>query len=334
MKSRNELKAVFANSQSSKKQGEQCLSWDPEQNFIVSTNSGDSTHRIVIIAHALHPDAVEQVLALATKFATILSIDSRFSENLSHDSLVINIGLFEQVSLELLSQKLNILATQWRIDICVVATTPILSEPGLLVMDMDSTMIQMECIDEIARMAGRYDDVAAVTAQAMQGKLDFATSLQTRVKCLQGIEVSALASLRQTLPLMPGLVKLTDVLKANGWKIAIASGGFTYFADYLQQWLGLDAAVSNTLGVSDGVLTGTTCGDIVDAQYKADTLVSLQQQFGISPGQTVAIGDGANDVLMLKQAALGVAFHAKPAVQPQADAAINLHGLDALLALL
>ncbi|WP_232364520.1 phosphoserine phosphatase SerB [Salinimonas lutimaris] len=223
------------------------------------------------------------------------------------------------------------IADVYRVDVGVVRNAPSLQQPGLLVMDMDSTLIQMECIDEIASLAGVKDEVAAVTAKAMRGELDFNQSLNTRVGCLRGVEVSRLAQLRDSLPLMPGVQALLRELKMRGWKLAIASGGFTYFANHLKNRLGLDAAFSNVLGVTDEKLTGTVEGEIVNAQVKAQKVQALSIEFDIAPQQTIAMGDGANDLLMMEEAALGVACHAKPVVNQQADVAVRYTGLHGLL---
>lgn len=226
---------------------------------------------------------------------------------------------------------LESLAEQLCLELCLVAHKPSLSEPGLLVMDMDSTVIACECIDEIAALAGVGAEVAAVTAQAMQGKLDFAQSLRTRVACLANADHAILQQVRDALPLMPGVVSLLTLLKQYNWKLAIASGGFTFFADYLAQRLELDAAVANKLAIVDGKLSGEVEGDIVDAQVKAQTLLHLAEKWAIPHNQTIAMGDGANDLAMMKVAALGVALHAKPIVRQQADISIRRGGLDSLL---
>ncbi|MBN7818911.1 phosphoserine phosphatase SerB [Bowmanella yangjiangensis] len=229
---------------------------------------------------------------------------------------------------------LQALAVAQQLELNLLRAQPRLDVPGLLVMDMDSTVIQMECIDEIAQLAGVGPAVSEVTELAMQGKLDFAQSLTQRVGCLKGADEQILRQVRDCLPLMPGLERLVRELKAHGWKIAIASGGFTYFADYLKERLGLDAAVSNQLGIEEGKLTGLVEGDIVDAKVKAQTLKGLAEQYGIAPEQTVAMGDGANDLVMMAAAGLGVAYKAKPVVLERADAAIRFGGLDELLHLL
>ncbi len=217
------------------------------------------------------------------------------------------------------------------IEAALLENTPSLSTPGLLVMDMDSTTIEIECIDEIATLAGVGKQVAEVTELAMQGKLDFAQSLHQRVATLADAPESILASVAKDIPLMPGLETLISELKKHNWRIAIASGGFTYFSEHLQKLLALDATFANTLEIIDGKLTGKVLGDVVDAQAKADTLAILSERFSIPKTQTVAMGDGANDLVMMSAASLGVAYHAKPIVLEQAETCINHSGLDCLL---
>ena len=209
-----------------------------------------------------------------------------------------------------------------------------LSEPGLLVMDMDSTAIKIECIDEIAKLAGSGEMVAEITERAMRGELDFSQSLRQRVATLKSAPENILQQVRENLPLMEGLRETVQTLKQHGWKVAIASGGFTYFADYLKAQLGLDFVAANQFEIDNGLLTGEVKGEIVDAQYKAKTLQKLAQQFNIAPQNTVAIGDGANDLAMMQVADLGVAYHAKPKVQQQAQVRINYGDLTALLVIL
>lgn len=209
------------------------------------------------------------------------------------------------------------------LDVAPLGKIPHLRTPGLLVMDMDSTAIQIECIDEIAKLAGTGEMVAEVTERAMRGELDFTASLRSRVGTLQGADASILHQVRDGLPLMPGLTQLVLKLEALGWKVAIASGGFTFFADYLRDRLHLTAAVANELEIVDGKLTGHVVGDIVDAQYKAATLLRLAQEYDIPLAQTVAIGDGANDLPMIKAAGLGIAYHAKPKVNEKTEVTIR-----------
>ncbi|HHF4737336.1 TPA: phosphoserine phosphatase [Haemophilus influenzae] len=220
------------------------------------------------------------------------------------------------------------------VDIAKLDFSPKLSQAGLLVMDMDSTAIQIECIDEIAKLAGVGELVSAITESAMRGELDFEQSLRCRVGTLKGAPESILQQVRENLPLMPGLVETIQTLQKYGWKTAIASGGFTYFADYLKALLQLDFAASNQFDIEDGKLTGLVKGDVVDAQYKAKTLQHLLEEYGIDSQYSIAIGDGANDLAMMNVAGLGVAFHAKPKVQQQVQIVVNFADLTALLCLL
>lgn len=220
------------------------------------------------------------------------------------------------------------------VDIAKLDFSPKLSQAGLLVMDMDSTAIQIECIDEIAKLAGVGELVSAITESAMRGELDFEQSLRRRVGTLKGAPESILQQVRENLPLMSGLVETIQTLQKYGWKTAIASGGFTYFADYLKALLQLDFAASNQFDIEDGKLTGLVKGDVVDAQYKAKTLQHLLEEYDIDSQYSIAIGDGANDLAMMNVAGLGVAFHAKPKVQQQAQIVVNFADLTALLCLL
>ena len=243
-------------------------------------------------------------------------------------------------SIELLANdhiKLDQLASivaKYQGDANTVRHLPNLNQPGLVVLDMDSTSIEIECIDEIAKLAGVGDEVAEITELAMQGQLDFAQSLRARVAKLKGVKLSLLDVIANDLPLMSGMRELAQQFQSYGWKVAIASGGFTYFADNLKQQLSLDEAISNVLEVKDGHLTGELVGKIVDAQVKADTVLGLAKKYQIDLSQTIAIGDGANDLKMMEVAALGIAFRAKPLVQQQASVAITQGDLSTVIALL
>ncbi|WP_435929004.1 phosphoserine phosphatase [Dryocola sp. BD613] len=209
------------------------------------------------------------------------------------------------------------------LDVAPLGKIPHLRTPGLLVMDMDSTAIQIECIDEIAKLAGTGEMVAEVTERAMRGELDFTASLKQRVGTLKGADASILRQVRDELPLMPGLTSLVLKLESLGWKVAIASGGFTFFAEYLRDKLHLTAVVANELEIRDGKLTGEVVGQIVDAQFKAGTLKRLATNYDIPVEQTVAIGDGANDLPMIQAAGLGIAYHAKPKVNEKTEVTIR-----------
>ncbi len=204
----------------------------------------------------------------------------------------------------------------------------------LVVFDMDSTLIQVEVIDELARRQGVGAEVAAITEAAMRGEIDFAQSLTRRVALLAGMPEHVLAEVAEQLPLMEGAELVTQTLKKLGYRIGIISGGFDYFGRRLQQRLGFDYLFANQLEISEGHLTGRVAGAIVDAQGKADLLRHIAQKEGVSLAQTIAVGDGANDIPMLAIAGMGVAFHAKPIVRERAGRAITNLGLDGLLFLI
>jgi phosphoserine phosphatase len=207
------------------------------------------------------------------------------------------------------------------------------AELKLLAMDMDSTLITIECIDELGELAGRKAEVAAITAQAMRGEIaDYAESLRRRVALLQGLQESALLRVyEERLRLTSGAEKLAQACKAHGVKLLLVSGGFTFFTERLEQRLGIDYVISNRLEIANGRLTGKLVGDIVGAEAKAAKFRSVSKELGAQKEQTVAIGDGANDLTMMAQAGTSVAFRAKPVVRAQASCAITWSGLDAVV---
>lgn len=214
------------------------------------------------------------------------------------------------------------LCHQLSLDCASFDAIPRLDKSGLALFDMDSTAITIECIDEIAKLSGVGRQVSLVTEQAMRGELDFTQSLQQRVALLKGTSVDILNQVKMKLPYSPGMRALTASLQSYGWKVAIASGGFNWFSDKIKQELCLDFAQSNQLVVEKGRLTGQLSGVIVDAQRKADILQQLAEQYDIALSNTLAVGDGANDIPMIKLARLGVAYRAKPSVQQAAKASI------------
>lgn len=222
-----------------------------------------------------------------------------------------------------------------KIDCALVPDAQRLERFGLCVMDMDSTLINIECIDEIADMMGIKPQIAAITEATMCGELDFAESLKKRVALLKGLPETALQRvIDERLQFNPGAHAWIAACKANNIKTMVVSGGFTFFANHVKAQLGLDYAVSNTLEIVDGQLTGHILGDIVDAQRKASELIQLRDWLGLQANQTIAIGDGANDLKMMAAAEIGVAYHAKPVVQAQATYALNFSGLDGVANLL
>ena len=219
-----------------------------------------------------------------------------------------------------------------QIDCALVPDAQRLSQFGLAVMDMDSTLINIECIDEIADMMNLKPQVSAITESAMRGEIDFSTSLKKRVALLKGLDKIALRRvIDERLQPNPGAVEWIAACKANNIKTMVISGGFTLFANHVKELLGLDYAVANTLEIVDGKLTGNVLGEIVDADRKALALATLRDKMGLGIHQTIAIGDGANDLKMMQVAAVGVAYHAKPIVQQQATYALNFSGLDGIV---
>jgi phosphoserine phosphatase len=204
----------------------------------------------------------------------------------------------------------------------------------LVVMDMDSTLISIECIDEIADMQGLKPQVAAITEEAMQGKIDFAESLRRRVSLLKGLDEGALQRVYdERLKLNPGAEIMLAELKKHGIKTLLVSGGFVFFTERLKHRLDLDYTHANTLDIVDGKLTGRVLGDIFDAQGKADWLIKTRELLGLKTEQVIAMGDGANDLKMMAQAGTSIAYHAKPVVREQASYALNFVGLDGLVKL-
>ena len=201
----------------------------------------------------------------------------------------------------------------------------------LICFDMDSTLIETEVIDELAIRAGVGDEVKAITERAMRGEIDFTESFRERVALLKGLDESVMQDIAEHLPITEGVDRLMYVLKKYGYKIAILSGGFTYFGQYLQQKYGIDYVYANELEIVDGKLTGRYLGDVVDGKLKAELLRLIAQVEKVDIAQTIAVGDGANDLPMLGVAGLGIAFHAKPKVVANAKQSINTIGLDGVL---
>lgn len=219
-----------------------------------------------------------------------------------------------------------------KLDWAFVAPDKKLADFGLICFDMDSTLITIECIDELADFAGKKDEVSAVTEAAMRGEIDYRESLRRRLSLLAGLDARVLARVYgERLLLSHGARELLEAAQNAGLRTAILSGGFTYFTERLRIELGFDFATSNELEISGGKLTGRVVGDIVDASAKAHHLARLTDELGLKKSQVIACGDGANDLLMMAEAGLSVAFHAKPATRAKADVAINFGGLDSLL---
>jgi phosphoserine phosphatase len=232
------------------------------------------------------------------------------------------------------TEAIRVYCAAHQLDVATVPDHLTLEHVGLLVMDMDSTLIAIECIDEIADMLGLKSQVSEITESAMRGEIEFAESLRRRVALLSGLELSAVQrAYDERLQLSPGAEAMLASLKQHNVKTLLVSGGFTFFTEKLKTRLGLDFAEANDLEIVDGKLTGKVLGNILDAQGKADWLIRIRDQLGLEPDQVVAMGDGANDIKMMAAAGAGIAYHAKPIVQQQATFALNHVGLEGVVGL-
>jgi phosphoserine phosphatase len=234
-----------------------------------------------------------------------------------------------------LRQTIEVAAMAAQLDATFIAGKLRLSDFRLVAMDMDSTLITIECIDEIADMQGLKPQVAEITEAAMRGELDFAESLRRRVALLEGLDAGALLRVyEERLALSMGAESMLGKIQAAGLKTLLVSGGFTFFTDRLKRLLNLDYTHANVLEIEDGRLTGRVVGGIVDADEKRRTVERVCEEMGITPDAAIVMGDGANDLQMMSISGLSVAFRAKPVVRAQADVALNFSGLDGILPIL
>ena len=240
----------------------------------------------------------------------------------------------EGIDADGLKKDLLEVSRQHRFDVALQRDDLFRRQRRLVAFDMDSTVITIEVIDELAKRAGSGDEVRAVTEAAMRGEIDFTESLRRRVRTLAGLDAAVIEEIAGSLPLTPGAERTFRLLKRMGCRTALLTGGFRPFAERLQQILGIDHVRSNGLQVRDGKLTGELEGPVVDGQAKADALREMTEELGILPEHVVAVGDGANDLPMLQAAGMGIAFNAKPAVRDGAHHALNLAGLDGVLYLM
>jgi phosphoserine phosphatase len=298
-------------------------------------DDGDRTtvaarHHVTVLGHPLPPSALAAVArTLAAAGANIESIRRLSSYPAPSYELIVAAGETGELRRELAAE-----AVRQRVDIAVEPASLYRRARRLVVMDVDSTLVQGEVIEMLAAEAGCEAEVARVTASAMAGELDFESSLRARVRLLEGLPLDAVDRVRQAVRLTPGARTLVRTLKRLGYAVGIVSGGFTAVTDDLVQVLDLDHSLANVLEVRDGRLTGSVVGDVVDRAGKAAALRRFAAAEGLTMAQTVAIGDGANDLDMLAVAGLGIAFNAKPIVRDAAHAALSVPFLDAVLFLL
>lgn len=302
---------------------------------------GRAKHIVTLLGRKITARHLARITEVVSEYGFNIDQISRLSGRISLDSLEQPRGASVQLSLSgdvddiaaMHSRFLNI-SQELDLDVAVQEDNLYRRSRRLVCFDMDSTLIQVEVIDELAKAAGVGEQVAAITESAMQGKIDFSESFRQRLALLEGLDESVLKGIAESLPITEGATRLISHLRHFGYKVAILSGGFTYFANHLKEKLGIDYVYANELDFENGKLTGKVKGDIVDGQMKAKLLVKLAEEEGISTEQVIAVGDGANDLPMLAIAGLGIAFHAKPIVKKQAQHSIANLGLDAILYLL
>lgn len=315
---------------------------DQYENWV--KEGGQIRYIVTVLARHLTPEHLAAVAAVIARHDFNIDRLQRLSGRLGLEKLeaaelkgraCVEIGVRGRLTdAQNLRAECLMLSANLSIDIAVQEDNAYRRNRRLVCFDMDSTLIEQEVIDELAIAAGVGEQVAAITERAMQGEIDFAQSFKARVALLEGLDVNVLAGIAANLRITEGAERLISTLKALGYRTAILSGGFTYFAEYLQAKLGIDEVHANHLDIENGKVTGRVTGRIVDGARKAELLRELAKRDGISLEQVMAVGDGANDLPMLSIAGLGIAFRAKPLVRQNADHAISSVGLDGILYLL
>ncbi|MEX1032314.1 MAG: phosphoserine phosphatase SerB [Cellvibrionaceae bacterium] len=317
----------------------QPITGDSYQDWV--NHQGKARHIVTLLARKLTAKQISEVTAVAVKHNLNIDNINRLSGRVPLDTLQKQSKACVEFSargqpgdLAMLRADFMELATRLDVDIAMQEDNVYRRNRRLVCFDMDSTLVEAEVIDELAKAAGVGDQVAAITARAMAGELDFNQSFTQRMALLKGLDAKVLADIAERLPITEGVERLIGTLRKLGYKTAILSGGFTYFAKRLQDKLGIDYVYANELEVVDGKVTGKVVGEIVNGQKKADLLKQLAEQENISLEQVIAVGDGANDLPMLSIAGLGIAYRAKPLVKASAEHSISNLGLDAILYLL
>lgn len=301
---------------------------------LLPKNESEETLCLTLLGSLEGGNAIAQASAfLAQKKINIRDIKTLSDQELRGLELILDVPNASFDMRELRASLLSLSSTLG-VDVAIQKDDIFRRNKRLICMDVDSTFVQMEVIDELARLAGTQDKVAAITERAMRGEIDFKEALRERVGLLKGLSFSRAKELLENIPLMPGAEELVKSLKYLGLKIGLVSGGFDFFVDALKKRFAIDFAFSNQLEVIDGKITGKVQGAIVDAERKAQILNDMIQVFHCHPAQTIAVGDGANDILMLQAAGLGIAFRAKPRLQAAADLSLNQASLDSILFLM
>ena len=291
-----------------------------------------TNYAITLIARSIGANELQAVAGLLAAYQANIDRIHRLSERgLTCVEIIISLPLAQEAALK---RALLAAGSRGEFDIALQKEDLLRRSKRLIAMDMDSTLIRIEVIDELARAHGVGEAVADITRRAMHGEMDYDQSLRERVALLKGLDVAVLERISNSLPLTEGAETLLRVLKRLGYRTAVISGGFSMAAEALQRRLGIDHAWSNVLEIEDGKLTGRVLGEIVNAARKAELLEQFAIREGVPLDQVVAIGDGANDLLMLQRAGHGIAFHAKPKLREAAHTAISSQGLDAMLYLL